>query len=398
MRNMKKLVSVIAAVSMAASMMAACGGSSAPATTAAPAATTKAAATTAAPAATTKAAAATTAAATTKAAAATTAAAKSASGDFVKYNDIKGSLGPIKKSDKAINIGFTAKALENEFWRMEADGAEAAGKAFKDAGMNVTITVAAANGESDVQGQESVMKDMINKKYDGIMVAPISDSNLTAAIEDAQSKKIPMIYVNDKDGNVDLPIVGADHKDTAELAAEWIAKKIGGKGQVAIVQGLPTAEAARLRTDCFVDYMKAKYPDIQVVAKQNADWDRTKAKDVASTILKQYPDLKAIYANNDTMVMGVLEAVKDADKLHKVLLVGTDGTSEALASIKAGELDATVNDFPYFQSQVAAEMLVRRLNGQEVPAKIYSPHAVVDSENCNKTNEEILGWTGFKVE
>ena len=182
---------------------------------------------------------------------------------------------------------------------------------------------------------------------------------------------------------MDLPIVGADHKDTAELAAEWIATKIGGKGQIAVVQGLPTAEAARLRTDCFVDYIKANYPDIEVVATQNADWDRTKAKDVSATILKQYPDLKAIYANNDTMAMGVLESVKEADLLGKCLVVGTDGTSEALDSVKAGELSATINDFPFYQSQVAAEMLVRKLSGQDVPEKIYSPHAVVDADNCN---------------
>lgn len=97
------------------------------------------------------------------------------------------------------------------------------------------------------------------------------------------------------------------------------------------------------------------------------------------------------------MAMGVLEAVKEAERMDSVLTVGTDGTSEALESIKAGELSATVNDFPFFQSQVAEEMLIRRAAGQEVPDYIYSPHAVVDSENCNLSNEEILGWTGFAI-
>ena len=139
-----------------------------------------------------------------------------------------------------------------------------------------------------------------------------------------------MTYVNDKDANVDLPEVVAYHKETAEMAAEWIATKLGGTGKVAVIQGLPTAEAARLRTDCFVDYMEANYPDIEVVAQQNADWDRTKAKDIATTIIQNNPDIGAFYANNDTMAMGVLEAVKEADLLGKVLVVGTDGTTEAL--------------------------------------------------------------------
>ena len=239
--------------------------------------------------------------------------APAASNEFVKYNDIKESLGgiPAAAKDMTFNIGFCGKAFENEFWRMEKEGTEAAAEALKALGLDVTITAqAAAGGEMDVQGQESVMKAMSNGDYDAIIVAPIADTNLTAAIEAAVEKDIPMIYCNDKDANVDLPVVGADHKDTAELAAQWIAEKIGEEGQVAVIQGLPTAEAARLRTDCFVDYMKANYPNIEVVAQQNADWDRTKAKDAASVILKQYPDLKAIYANNDTMAMGVLEAVK----------------------------------------------------------------------------------------
>lgn len=322
-----------------------------------------------------------------------------ADGDFVKYNDIKEELGAIPKEalDLELRIAFCGKAFENEFWRMEKEGAEAAAQAFKDLGINLDMTVQAANGEADVQGQETLLKGMINEGYDGIMVAPISDSNLTSALEEGVEAEIPFIYVNDKDANVDLPIVGADHEDTAHLAAEWIAQKIGGEGQVAVVQGLPTAEAARLRTDCFIEYLKENYPDIEVVAQQNADWDRTKAKDVAATILKQYPDLKAIYANNDTMAMGVLEAVKEADMMDTCLTVGTDGTSEALESIKAGELSATVNDFPYFQSQVAEEMLIRRAAGQEVPSYIYSPHAVVDADNCNLSNEEILGWTGFAI-
>ncbi len=326
--------------------------------------------------------------------------APAASNEFVKYNDIKESLGgiPAAAKDMTFNIGFCGKAFENEFWRMEKEGTEAAAEALKALGLDVTITAqAAAGGEMDVQGQESVMKAMSNGDYDAIIVAPIADTNLTAAIEAAVEKDIPMIYCNDKDANVDLPVVGADHKDTAELAAQWIAEKIGEEGQVAVIQGLPTAEAARLRTDCFVDYMKANYPNIEVVAQQNADWDRTKAKDAASVILKQYPDLKAIYANNDTMAMGVLEAVKELDLLGKCLIVGTDGTSEALDSVKAGELSATINAFPFFQSQVAAEMLVRRLAGQEVPSYIYSPHAVVDADNCNLSNEEILGWTGFTL-
>ena len=325
---------------------------------------------------------------------------RTADDEYQAYWDVEEELGdlPAEVTDLSVKIGFCGKAFENEFWRMEKEGTEEAQAAFQELGIDVTIEAQSAAGESDEQGQETVLKAMINGDYDALIIAPISDSNLTSALEEAVEAGIPMTYNNDMDANVtSIPAVAADHKDTAEKCCQWIAEQIGEEGQVAVVQGLPTAEAARLRTDCFVEYAEANYPNIEVVAQQNADWDRTKAKDVAATIIKQYPDLKAIYANNDTMAMGVLEAVKEANKLGEILVVGTDGTSEALESIKAGELSATMNDFPYYQSQVSCEMLLRRLAGQEVPTAIYSPHAIVDSSNCNEENADILGWTGWAV-
>ena len=152
-----------------------------------------------------------------------------ADGEYVKYNDVKEELGAIPKEalDLELKMAFCGKAFENEFWRMEKEGAEAAAAAFQELGIKLDMTVQAANGEADVQGQETLLKGFINEGYDGIMVAPISDSNLTSALEEGVEAGIPFIYVNDKDANVDLPIVGADHEDTAHLAAQWIADKIG---------------------------------------------------------------------------------------------------------------------------------------------------------------------------
>jgi ribose transport system substrate-binding protein len=315
------------------------------------------------------------------------------------FNTLKGSLGPIdiSKIKQPLTIGFTAKALENEFWRMDKEGAEAAAAALKAQGLDITVNVRAAQGESDELGQLAVLNDMVNRKYDAIMVSPIADGNLLPGVEKALLSKIPMVVCNDAFMPQIRTTVGAWHLEGTELAAEWVAKKIGGSGEVAVVQGLPKNEVARIRTEGFVNYIKKNYPNIQIVGTQNADWDRTKAKEVADIWLRQFPNLKAIYANNDTMAMGVLEAVRGAGKLGRVLVVGCDGVSEALASVKAGELSATVNNYPYYMSQVGIEMILRTLAGQDIPKVIYTPQAVVDKDNINKSDAEVINWTGFSL-
>lgn len=317
----------------------------------------------------------------------------------VGYNTLKPKLEPIETSKikQPIRIGFVAKALENEFWRMEKEGAEAAGKALKDLGLDITVDVRAAQGEGDEMGQLAVLNDMVNKKYTALMVSPIADGNLLPGVEKAMANKIPLVVVNDAFMPQIRTTVGAWHLEGAELAAEWVAKKIGGKGEVAIVQGLPKNEAARIRTEGFAAYISKNYPDIKIVGKQNADWDRTKAKEVADIWLKQFPNLKAIYANNDTMAMGVLEAVRGVGKMGAVLVVGCDGTSEALKSVANGELSATVNNFPFYMSQIGLEMVLRQLAGQDVPKVIYSPQVVIDKTNYKLSDAELINWTGFKL-
>lgn len=317
----------------------------------------------------------------------------------VQYEEIYELLGPIPKVDQELNFGYVCKAFENEFWRMQKEGAETAAQVLKEQhGLNISIDVRSAQGETDEQGQLAVLSDMVNKNYDGILCSPISEGNLLPGVEQAIKQNIPLTVVNDAFMPQIKTTVGAWHLQAAELAAEWVNEKIGGKGQVAIVMGLPKAPPARTRTEGFENWFKVNNPDVEVVAIENADWDRMKAKDIVDIWMKQYPDLKAIYANNDTMAMGALEAVKAAGRLGECLVVGTDGTSEARESIKAGELSATVDSFPFYMSQIGVEMLIRRIAGQDVPKVVYSPQAVIDSTNVDVEPSELINWTGFKVE
>lgn len=317
------------------------------------------------------------------------------------YADAIAELGPIPKLDQPLQLGYVCKAFENEFWRMQKEGAEAIVADLQDQGYDITIDVRAAQGESDEQGQLAVFNDMINKEYDGILVSAISPGNLVPGAEEANKKGIEMVVSMDAFMPQIESTVGAWHYQAGQLAAEYINEAIGGEGQVAIIQGLPKASPAISRTEGFKKWFEENNPKVEVVAVQNADWDRMKAKDVTDIWLKQYPDLKGIYANNDTMAMGALESARAADKIGKIIIVGTDGTSEAKTPIADGELTATIDSFPYYMAQISTEMLIRKLAGQDVPKVIYSPQVVVDKTNVDKDALEIMnsvGWDGMKFE
>lgn len=291
---------------------------------------------------------------------------------------------PVKSGTKA---GIVAKAFENEYLRTLKEGYEAGAKYISDQGLEVTVDVQAPQGEADEQGQLAIVNNMINQSYDALLLSPISDANLTPAVEVANEEGIPVLNVNDGLIAKAPYFIGPKAYQNGELAAEWISNKLEGQGQVAIVIGMPKAFAARQRTAGFEDWMGNNASGIEIVAKQNADWDRQASKELAETWMQQYPDLKAIFCNNDTMALGVVEE-QGAD----IIVVGVDGIGEAYDSIRAGKLDATIDSFPYYKAQIALECGLRALAGQEVPRVIWTPQALIDNTNVDQNAADIIKW------
>ena len=314
--------------------------------------------------------------------------------DSMTIEEIRQNLGDEVKVKSGLQLGAIAKSFSNEFWRNFKNGYEAAEKSLKDAGVDAKIKVDGTTDESDEIGQQTMTDNLVNQGYNALMLSPISDSNLTSSVDNAKTKKIPTINVNDGLISAADYFVGPDAYQNGELAAEWVSKQLGDKGEVAIVVGMAKAFAARERTAGFKGWIKDNNSGLKVVAEQNADWDRQKAKELASTWIQQNPDLKAIFCNNDDMALGVVEAVEEAKA--DILVVGVDGMGEAYDSIREGKLDATVDSFGYYMSQVATEVTLRVLAGQDIPRVTHTPQALIDSTNVDKDAAEIIGWTDAK--
>lgn len=311
--------------------------------------------------------------------------------DSMTIEDLRAANGDEVPVSNGLKFGIVMKSLSNEFWRTLQEGYEKGAENVNNAGAEFEIEVEATTDEGDETGQQTMTETLTMQGVDALLMSPISDSNLTAAVENANDAGVTTFNVNDGLIAQAQYYVGPNAYQNGELAAEWISNKLGDEGQVAIVIGMAKAFAARERTAGFKDWITENNSGLEVVAEQNADWDRQQAKELAATWIQQYPDLKAIFCNNDDMALGVVEAVKEAGS--DILVVGVDGIGEAYDSIRAGELDATVDSFPYYMSQVALEVALRQAAGQDIPRVIATPQALIDSTNVDTPAAEIIGWT-----
>lgn len=284
-----------------------------------------------------------------------------------------------------LKVGVVMKSLSNEFWRTLQEGYE---QASADTGLEFNIQ--ATTDEADEIGQQTMTESLTNQGVDALLLSPISDSNLTSAVESANDAGVVTVNVNDGLIAQAQHYVGPNAYMNGQLAAEWISEQLGDEGDVAVVIGMAKAFAARERTAGFEDWIADNNSGLNIWSEQNADWDRTKAKDLAATWIQQNPDLKAIFCNNDDMALGVVEAVKEAEA--DILVVGVDGIGEAYDSIRNGGLDATVDSFPYYMAQVATECTLRALAGQDLPSAVATPQALINAENVDADPAELINW------
>ena len=250
------------------------------------------------------------------------------------------------------------KVLSSQFWQSMRDGIQA-----KADELGIKVDIYAANTEDDVEGQITLLENAISKGYKAIGVAPISNVNLNNAIADATEKGIKIVNIDEKVdmealaelGGACTAYVATDNVGVGRMGAEYLIEQIGGEGEVAIVEGKAGAVSGENRRDG----AKAAFEEagLTIVESQPADWDRTKAYDLATNYITAHPDLKAIYCCNDTMAMGVQEAVEASGKDIKVC--GTDGNDDAIQSVADGKLCATVAQDPAAVGAKGLELMVQ---------------------------------------
>lgn len=283
--------------------------------------------------------------------------------------------------------GVVLKTLSSEFWQSAQKGAEE-----KAAELGVEVEVLAANSEDDVEGQMNVFETMIQSgEYVGFAVAPLSDSNLVNTIVEANEKGYLVADIDERVNDENLTAAGGslvsfittDNEFVGKTAGEYIASLLSSGDEVAIIEGKAGATSGEKRkAGCQAAFEAA---GLNIVDSQPADWDKTKAYDLATNLISKNENLKAIYCCNDTMAMGAQEAVQNSGK--DIIVVGTDGNSDAIASVKAGNLTATVAQDPAGVAARSLELLVKAYQNGEKPGdaaiieEFVDPILITQDEN-----------------
>lgn len=299
--------------------------------------------------------------------------------DRMDWSELDAKFGEMPAVPEGTSVGGVSKTLTNEYWRSLGEGYVNMAKAH-----NVEVVYQAAANEGDQLGQLGIAENLITQGFDALLFSPQTDVNLQPALEQANEKGIPVLNVNDAVIPGVANYVGNVQKDNGVRAAAWFIENNPNGGKVAVIEGQPGVFAAGQRTAGFTETINADGNSLEVVASIPANWSRELAYNAATTIIQQHPDLVGFYANNDGMALGVVEAVKAADLQDQIAVIGTDGISDAYASIKAGDLTGTIDSFPVLTGEVAMEVVLRLLAGQDLPRVVSTPQALVTADNIDQ--------------
>ncbi|MCR1898347.1 ribose ABC transporter substrate-binding protein RbsB [Irregularibacter muris] len=233
-------------------------------------------------------------------------------------------------------IGLVVSTLNNPFFVDLRDGAQA-----KADELGVELVV--LDSQDDAAKELANVEDLITQKVDLIMINPTDSDAVGSAVAAANEAGIPVVTLDRSASSGEVVAhIASDNVAGGEMAGEFIIEKLEGAGKVVELEGIPGASAARERGEGFNKAIGES--DIEVVAKQTANFDRAEGLSVMENILQAQPEIDAVFAHNDEMALGALEAIKSSGK--EIMVVGFDATDDAVAAVKDGSMAATVQQLP----------------------------------------------------
>ncbi|MET4646574.1 substrate-binding domain-containing protein [Streptomyces sp. NBC_00121] len=276
-------------------------------------------------------------------------------------------------SGTTTKVGMSLSTLNNPFFVQMKAGAQAEAK---DAGIDLTVT----DAQNDASQQANQLQNFTGAGMQSIIVNPVDSDAVGPAVRAANKAHIPVVAADRGVNKADTAtLVASDNVAGGRLAAKALADKLGGKGDIVVLQGTAGTSASRERGKGFTEGLKA-YPGIKVVASQPADFDRTKGLDVMTNLLQSHPRITGVFAENDEMALGAVKAL--GSKAGKsVDVVGFDGTPDGLKAVAAGTLYASVAQQPKELGKIAVQNAVEAARGKHVDSTVKVPVKVVTEKN-----------------
>jgi D-allose transport system substrate-binding protein len=298
--------------------------------------------------------------------------------------------------DKPI-YGVLMKTLANPFWGAMEQGVKAGAEAA-----GVEYYLQAVESDQAAEPQLNTCNTMLERKPAVMITAAINSTILLPCLKQANAMNIPVVDLDNnldpkvtKDAGVNITFhIGSDNEAAGAQGADFLVSKLGkdAKGPVLVIEGLSGNITGQRRASGFANRLKELAPGLEVVASLPGDWDRGKAANITNDILTKHPDLVAIFAANDGMALGAVETVFAANKGDQVTIIGVDGNTDAVKSIKSGRLTASVAQLPYLVGKQAVENVKKVVEGGKVDEVLYVPTLVLTKDVLEKGAEPMLEY------
>ena len=263
-----------------------------------------------------------------------------------------------------VKLGLAVSTLNNPFFVDLKDGAEAMAE-------EMGVEILTVDAQDDAASQLSSVEDLLIKQIDALIVNPVDGNAVVSAITAANDAGVPVITVDrGAEGGDVVSHIASDNVAGGEMAGDFIAEQLGEEAKVVELQGIPGTSAARDRGKGFNQAMD-KYPGMEVIARQPAGFDRAEGMTVMENILQGNQNIDAVFAHNDNMALGAMEAIAAAGRSDEIMIVGFDAIDDAREAVKEGEMAATVAQKPGLMGEMAVETAIKVVNGEEVAE--YTP-------------------------
>jgi ribose transport system substrate-binding protein len=298
-----------------------------------------------------------------------------------------GATEAVAQAPKKPKVALVMKSLANEFFLTMENGAK---DYQKHSAARFDLITNGIRNETDTAAQINIVEQMINSKVDAIVVAPADSKALVPVVKKAVDAGIIVVNIDNrldpdvvKSKNLNVPFVGPDNRQGAEKVGDYLGKQLKSGEEVGIIEGVSTTTNAQQRTAGFKDAMQKVGAKVDSV--QSGEWEIDKGNAIASAMLNQYPNLKALLCGNDNMAIGAVSAVRAAGKQGKVYVVGYDNIGAIRPMLKDGRVLATADQYAAKQAvfgiDVALKAIDERKKQSDLSQVVETPVDLVTKAN-----------------
>lgn len=283
------------------------------------------------------------------------------------------------------NVTMVLKNLINPFCVTVKEGAE---QAAADNDLNLTI-LTPVQGDNNEELMQLTEQAVASGNCDALIVFPADSIGIVPAVQKAYDADIPIVILNtsiNSDEQIWETFVACENWEVGRACGEALAEKMGHKGKVILIEGVVGAQNSIDRIGGAREAIE-QYPDMEIVASQPGEMNRAKAMEVMQNLLQAHPDVQGVYAINDEMALGCVEAIAAAGKEGQIVVGGCDGNADARTAIKEGRLTFSCDLDPFDQGYQAVAAAARIVDGEEVEDRIVTNMLIIDESNVEETVE-----------